>query len=249
MGHIPLILNPDRSKMSKRAGPTSVTSYKDEGYLPEAIINFLALLGWSPGDDRELFNLDELAEAFTIEHVQSSPAVFNIDKLLWFNGHYIRAAGKDLTPELEPYWRQVVGDRYTEKETRDYINAIVPLVFERLTKLADLPQLVAFFFADSLTLTPEALKPSKREVAECVPALDMVLDDLGELATWEPEAIEASLRGVVEKTGWKVGEIFMMVRIAVTGEKATPPLTATMQVLGKERVLARISSARDLMLT
>jgi nondiscriminating glutamyl-tRNA synthetase len=242
--HIPMILNPDRSKMSKRAGPTSVTEYQEAGYLPEALVNFLALLGWSPGDDREMFSLAELGAAFSLDHVQPSPAIFNIDKLKWFNGQYIRQLPQEellnrLTPFLQPH----LGERLKLPSTTDYLKTIMPLVFERLEILGQIWELVDFFFADQLEYDVELLQAGRHEKKETISALQYLQTRFQELETFDTAGIERVLRSAVEELGWKTGELFMFVRFVQTSRKASPPLFETMAVLGKERVLARLAQA------
>jgi glutamyl-tRNA synthetase len=242
--HIPLILNKDRTKMSKRSGPTAVTQYQEDGYLPEALVNFLALMGWSPGTDQELFSLKELENAFTIEHVQSSPAIFNLDKLLWFNGQYIRKLSVDeLLERLKPFLRDHVA--IDDANITGQLRRIIPLVHERLQKLSEIWELVDFFFADKLSYDKALLIPKNRTEQEAAGALIAVKAKLGAADEWGTDKLEAAMRSLVEELGWKVGDLFMMVRIAVTGKKATPPLFETMEVLGKDMVVGRLGAAID----
>ncbi len=233
--HIPLILNPDRSKMSKRKNPTSVSVYREQGYLPEAMVNFLALIGWSPGTEQEVFSLDELVEAFSIEAVGRAGAIFDIEKLNWLNGHYIRALPeKKLQEKLTPYFPGA---------DPDYLGQIVPLIQERLKRLDEAPALTEFFFRDKLEYDSTLLIAKKHTAEESKDVLERVLESISALHQFSVESLEQTLRGLVEVVGWKTGHLFMTIRVAVTGSTTTPPLFETMAVLGKEKCLARIRRA------
>jgi glutamyl-tRNA synthetase len=234
-GHIPLILNPDRSKMSKRKNPTSVSDYRQWGYLPEAVVNFLALIGWSSGTEREVFSLDELVEAFSIEAVGRAGAIFDIEKLNWLNGHYIRALPPEkLQEKLSPYLPDA---------DANYLRQIVPLIQERLKRLDEAPALTDFFFREELEYDPALLVAKKHTPEESKAALDAVLDRISAIEQFSVESLEKALRGLVEDIGWKTGHLFMSIRVAVTGSTATPPLFETMSVLGRERCVSRIRLA------
>jgi len=234
-GHIPLILNPDRSKMSKRKNPTSVSDYRQWGYLPEAIVNFLALIGWSSGTEREVFSLDELVGAFSIESVNKAGAIFDIEKLNWLNGSYVRALPpEELQKRLQPYLPDA---------DPDYLRRIIPLIQERLKRLDEAPALTEFFFRDELEYDSALLVAKKHTAEESRAALSRVLDRLSTIEEFGIESLENGLRGLVEELGWKTGHLFMAIRVAVTGSTATPPLFETMSVLGKERCLTRMRRA------
>ncbi len=234
-GHIPLILNPDRSKMSKRKDPTSVSMYRQRGYLPEAMVNFLALIGWSPGTEREVFSLDELIEAFSIESVNLAGAIFDIEKLNWLNGCYIR--------NLPPEKLQERLSPYLPGADPNYLRQIIPLIQERLKRLDEASALTDFFFRDELEYDSALLVGKKHSPDESKGALQEVLARLSDMPEFSVEALETALRRLVEELGWSTGPLFMMIRVAVTGSTATPPLFQTMSVLGKERCLARIRRA------
>lgn len=234
-GHIPLILNPDRSKMSKRKNPTSVSDYRQFGYLPEAMVNFLALIGWSSGTERELFSLSELVDAFSIEAVGRAGAIFDIEKLNWLNGYYIRALPlEELQEKLQPYLPDA---------DPDYLRQIIPLVQERLKRLDEAPGLTDFFFRDELEYDSALLVAKKHTAEESEAALSRVLATLSAIEDFSVEPLENALRALVEELGWKTGHLFMTIRVAITGSTTTPPLFETMAVLGKQRCLARIRRA------
>ncbi len=237
--HIPLILNPDRSKMSKRKNPTSVSIYREQGYLPEAMTNFLALIGWSSGTEEEVFTLDELVEKFSIEAVNRAGAIFDIEKLNWLNGHYIRKLPLDeLQEKLSPYLPDA---------DPDYLGQIIPLIHERLKRLDEVVSLTDFFFAEELEYDPGLLIAKKHTPEESKVALEKVLGAISGLDDFSVESLETALRSLVEELGWKTGHLFMSIRVAVTGSTATPPLFQTMAVLGKDKCLARIRRAIEML--
>ena len=240
--HIPLILNPDRSKMSKRKSQTAISAYRAEGYLPEAMVNFLAFLGWSPGTEEEIFTLDALAERFEIEHVHKGGAVFDKDRLDYLNGVYIRS----LTDEqLAARLRRFVPDTLDDRG----LVAVSPLIKERMVRLADASELVAFLIETDAEVAgrygPDELVPPKSDAAGTAGALTRARDQLAAVAPDDFAAaeLEARCRGAAEEMGWKAGDFFKPMRIAITGRRVSPPLFGSMELLGRERCLARIDAA------
>ena len=235
--HTPLLLNNDRSKISKRKSPekTSLEGFRTNGYLPEALLNFLALLGWSHPEGKEVFGLDEFVQLFSLERILKAGSVFDLTKLQWLNGVYIRAlAPEDLAARLEPY------TRYPPDKVRE----VLPLLHDRLKLLSEFDDLAAFFFEE-----PEydlALFPTKQlalpELRERLQAVRAWLAD--QPWPWTHDAWEAGLRAQAEALGFrKAGDLFMLLRIAVTGRKETPPLFDTMQALGHEVTFRRLDAA------
>jgi glutamyl-tRNA synthetase len=243
-GHIPLILNPDRSKMSKRKTQTAIGEYREQGYLPEAIVNFLAFLGWSPGTEEEVFSLDELAERFEIERVQKAGAVFDRDRLDYLNGHYIRnLSDEQLALRLRPFLPDQMDD--------ETIVRVAPLIKERLVRLGDAAELVAFLYETDATVGDrydvEQLFPKKMGAAEAAAALQAARSRLDLLtdADWSADVLEPRCRTAAEDLGWKPGDFFKPIRVSVTGRTVSPPLFGSMELLGRERCLARIETALD----
>ena len=242
-GHIPLILNPDRSKMSKRKSQTAITAYREDGYLPEAMINFLAFLGWSPGTEEEIFTLDQLADRFEIGTVHKAGAVFDKDRLDHLNGVYIRALTDDqLALRLRPYLPDALEDASVLR--------VVPLVKERLVRLSDARELVAFLTDTDAQVAelfgPEALLPKGRDaeaVEAALAAVDETLRSVGD-ADFAADQLEARARALAEQLGWKPGDLFRPIRMAITGRSVSPPLFGSMELLGRDRSLARIDAAR-----
>jgi nondiscriminating glutamyl-tRNA synthetase len=240
--HIPLILNPDRSKMSKRKSQTAITAYREQGYLPEAMVNFLAFLGWSPGTEEEIFTLDQLAERFELESVHKGGAVFDQDRLDFLNGVYIRSqTDEQLALRLRPFLPDALDDASVLR--------IVPLIKERLVRLADAGELVAFLVEtdEEVAALYQAtdLPPKNREASETAAAVTTARDALDGLADadFSADVLESRCRQAAEDLGWKAGDFFRPLRLAVTGRGVSPPLFGSMELLGRDRVLARLDAA------
>jgi glutamyl-tRNA synthetase len=241
-GHIPLILNPDRSKMSKRKSQTAITAYREQGYLPEALVNFLAFLGWSPGTEEEIFTLDELSQRFELAHVHKAGAVFDADRLDYLNGVYIRSlTDEQLALRLRPFLPDALAD--------DAVLRVTPLIKERLVRLADATELTAFLVESdgeiSAMYGADALVPKGRSHADAARALAMARDALDKLTDGDfaADLLEARCRAAADELGWKAGDFFRPLRAAITGRSVSPPLFGSMELLGRDRVLARIDAA------
>jgi len=245
--HLPIILGPDRSKLSKRHGATSVLYYRDAGYLSAAMLNFLARLGWSLDDSTEILSREELLEHFTLERILANPAVFDKDKLEWMNGLYVRELDPAiLTAELVPYLEDAekgLPASVARPIDRDYLTRIVPLERERIKLLSEAPQMFEFFFVDALEYDPALLVPKGIDAAGAQTALARTIAVTEAIADWTPETLEPPLRALAEELSVKAGQLFGAIRVAITGRTASPPLFDTMAVLGRERCLARMRSA------
>ena len=238
MAHLPLLRNKNRSKISKRKNPVSIEWYKQKGYLPEALVNFLAMLGFSLPGGEEMFPFETLVEAFDFSRINASAApVFNLEKLDWLNGEYIRAMPlEDLV--------EVVKNFGFPEERQALLPRFLPLVQERIKTLDELESKSAFFFEDPQGYDVDLLVPKKCDrafAAEVLSAYPAHLQGLGP----QPGAAdyEAAVDALVGEKAWKRGNIFMVLRVAVTGSRATPPLVQSMEVMGKEAVLRRIRAA------
>jgi glutamyl-tRNA synthetase len=237
--HLPSILGPDRKKLSKRHGPTGIDAFQSAGYLPEALINYLALCGWSPGTDEEIFSLPELVERFEIERVSPTGAIFDHAKLDWFNGLYIRKlAPADLARRMRPF----LGAK-AEGVSDEELTAIAALLQDRLRTLGEGPELADFFLTDRLDYDPALLVQRGTTHAQTVEALNRAADLATSIEPFAADAMEAPYRELAETLGLKVGQFFMSIRVAVTGRTATPPLFQTMEVLGRERSVRRLRDA------
>jgi glutamyl-tRNA synthetase len=229
--HLPAVVPPGGGKkLSKRHGAKSALEMRDEGYLQEAILNFLALLGWNEGDGstKEIYSKDELIAAFSLERVQKSPAVFDLERLNWMNGMHIRAMDPDeLFGRCKPFWPIEAADA-----PDDYRKQVLALVQDRLKVLGELPEFTDFFFAD-----PNITLPIENHEAVAA-ALEKLRD-----IEFTHGALETTLRSLAEELSLKPGELFKPLRLAITGKTAAPGLFETMSVLGKEVVLLRLESA------
>jgi len=236
--HLPLLRNADKSKISKRKNPVSLEYYRRAGFLPEAMRNYLALMGWiMPDGQTEEFTLEEFIENFTLERISLGGPVFDLEKLTWLNGRYLRR----LSPaELLARLREgVLSDAYLAQ--------VIPLVHERIDRLEEFMAYAQFFFVGEVSYDGEALArmvPKKHSRDDTAQALAVLLEeDLDPLLEWEAAQLEQRLRGAAERLGWKTGDLFMAVRVALTGRAATPPLFETMEVLGKELCRRRVRRA------
>ena len=245
--HLPLILNPDRTKMSKRKSQTAVADYRAQGFIPEGFVNYLSLLGWSTGTEEEVLSLAELVERFELSTVNKAGSIFDRDRLEWLNGQWIRRLSAEaLVERIRPFMQtELDAGRIDWLPTDDEIKALIPVVRERMPTLAAVGDLIGFLFVKDLTPDPALIVPKRWDAATTIAALDVArqtIADVGEVS-WEAEEIEPPLRHLVEDRGWKAGDLFMAIRVAVTGRTATPPLFDTMVALGYERTLARLDRA------
>ena len=241
-GHIPMILNADRTKMSKRKSQMAMSAYLEDGYLPEALVNFLVMLGWSPGTEEEIFTLDELVDRFEIGKVHHGGAIFDKDRLDHLNGVYIRAmTDEQLALRLREWVPAAVAD--------DDLLRMIPLVKERLVRLGDIDALIGFAWEPDEVVAswyePEQLVPKKGELDDARRALQSAREVLAELddADFSADVIEQRCRQAAEAAGMKAGEFFSPIRVAITGRPVSPPLFASLELLGRERSLARIDEA------
>ncbi len=236
LAHMPLIRNADKSKLSKRKNDVSILSYRDKGYLPEALLNFIALLGWSHPDKKEIFTLEEFLQVMSLDRIQKTGPVFDTQKLDWMNGQYIRALSQaELFDRLTPF--------LPEDFPHQKMDQLLPLVAERLVTLKDIEQLTAFFYRE-IEHSPEVLL-KKSSAEEVIGQLQETIAALENISTWNTAELETALRSLQEKHDWKKSQYFMMIRVSVTGQTATPPLFETMEVLGKELTLKRLNQAKD----
>lgn len=223
--HLPVIRNRDKSKMSKRKNDVSVLSYKTKGYLPDALINYLALMGWSHPEGKDIFSLEEFIKLFTIERVTLTAPVFDIDKLNWFNGQYIRMkSDTELLSLLKPFIPEGIAE--------DLLLQIIPLVKPRIFLLTDFMNMADFFFAE----------PAKVDLSGDDKEYLAVAKTVLSQAEWSKEGIESQLVQAVKDKSWKNMNFFAALRLAITGKKVSPPLTESMLILGRDQVLARINS-------
>jgi len=248
--HLPLMLNMDRSKMSKRQGDVAISDYHNSGYLPEALINFMALLGWNPGTEREMFSLQQLIKEFSIDNVQKAGAVFNVQRLDFLNGFYIREKDiKKLTELCKPYLKES-GLLVQGQVSEDRLEKIIEVSKTRMKKLSDIVELSDFFFEDKLTFDKDLLKWSKMEDVDIKEALLLCDKILSEITEWDIKKIEQALlngagefnkqKGYPEKNK---GFLLWPLRVALSGKQFSPSPFEIADILGREKTLSRIQFA------
>ena len=236
--HLPMVLGSDGHKLSKRHGSTAVREFREKGYLPEAVINYLALLGWSYDGSTEVFGLRELEKAFRLERLNKAPAVFDYQKLDWFNGTYIRALSpKELAGRLVPFMKKAgfTGDAVEEGR----LAAVAPLVRERLKVLSEAPAMVRYLFEEPAEYRIEDAIPKKMDAARAASLLRAADALLPSVEGKEPAEAEKAFRDLAEKEGVKLGELMTPLRAAVTGSKVSPPLFESIAILGTAKARAR----------
>jgi glutamyl-tRNA synthetase len=242
--HVPLILGPDKKRLSKRHGATSVMEYARQGYLPEAMVNFLALLGWSPGDDRELFARDELVAAFDMAGISGGNAVFNPEKLEWFNQqHLFRLSPAELAVRLKPCFEEAgVWDPAYVDDRHAWFFAVLELIKPRAKRLPDFVVQGRFFFTDALEYDEAAVK--KHLTVEGMGAhLNALSAALAQTPDFDPASIETAVRTVAESSGLRAAALIHAARVAVTGRSASPGLFEVMSLLGRDRTRSRLQAA------
>jgi glutamyl-tRNA synthetase len=236
--HLPLLVSSDGRPLSKRWGDVSVRAYRDTGFLPEAMVNYLALLGWSFDDKTNVFSLDELVEKFSLERVGKNPAAFDVVKLEWLNGIYIKKLEPaDLAERLVPFCVRA-GIEADSEEGRRILTAVAPLISERLKRLDEAPPMIRFLFGP-VTLDEKASKTIQGQAEY----LRTVAERLGELAGWNGPEIEAALRELAAERSLKPKQAFQPIRAAVTGTLVSPPLFESLEILGKTTAIDRLMAA------
>jgi glutamyl-tRNA synthetase len=254
--HTPLILGTDRSKLSKRHGAQSVLEYRDQGYLPDAVFNFLGLLGWSLDDKTEIISRDEFVRHFSLERLLKSPAVFNLEKLDWINGEYMRALSPDdfvdvATPWLErPDAEGGLPSIVPRPLDREYSKRIVPLVQERVKLASKAHEMMGFYYL------PGGVEPAVEDLlgkayagnrAEAARLLSEVLVLSEQMPAWQSDALLEAYRALADRLGVKFRDLAGMIRVAITGRPVSPPLTESMELLGRERCVLRLREAVQLL--
>jgi glutamyl-tRNA synthetase len=241
MAHFPSVLGPDGKKLSKRHGSTAVVQFREDGYLPEALINYLALIGWSPGTEEEVFSMDDLIRLWKIEQVQSAGGKWDKERLDYFNGVWIRKLSVDeLVRRLEPF--------VPPEWDRDVLRRIVPHIQERMKTLKDAKDQIRFLFTDDIGYEPNLLIPKKSDRMSTAEALARSRAVLGEIEPFTAELIRPALETLAEQLGWSRKDLNSTIRMAITGRQVGPPLYESLEVLGKEKSLRRIEMAQELLL-
>ncbi len=255
--HMPLTLNKEGGKLSKRHGDVAVEDYKKKGYLPEALINFSVLLGWHPKDDREIFSREELIKEFKLEDMGTSPAVFDIEKLDYLNGYYIRHKDLDELTRLCLSYLEEAGfiKKVTENKFKNqftgqeldfnYLRNVVRVEQERMKKLSEIVELTEFFFNDNMDYEKELLVWKKMKARDVEPRLKKVYELLEKIPqeNWTNDSIEDALVSYIQAVQGRVGEYLWPLRVALSGRKASPPPFDIAEILGKAETLRRLSEA------
>ena len=245
--HLPMILAPDRSKLSKRYGTTGVREYRQAGYLPETLINFMAFLGWNPGDEREIYSLASLVKEFSLEKVQRGGAIFNIKRLDFLNGFYIRQKSiEKLTDLCLPYLKEA--GLITQDYDLEKIKKIIAIYQERLKKVSEIVELSDYFFREILNYNRGLLKwkdMQDKEIKKSLEKLEKVLSKIKD-EDWKKENLENVLMPEAEKDGDR-GVLLWPLRVALTGKEASAGPFEVADILGKEKTLKRIKIAKELL--
>lgn len=239
--HLPLLLNADRSKLSKRQGDVAVEDYRDKGILPQALVNFVALLGWNKGDDQEIFSLFELCEYFTLERVSKAGAVFDLNKLNWMNGQYIRQMSENEYLEVGKSWLKKL---QLDSSDQDKNKLILLSVRNHLNRFDELTNATSIFFKDELNYSNEALEWIKKD--ESISIFEKMLDHMNKYNELTLDNFKELMKNVQNETGIKGKDLWMPVRAAITGQIAGPELPAVITVVGKERVEAFLNQTIDI---
>jgi glutamyl-tRNA synthetase len=240
MAHFPSVLGPDGKKLSKRHGSTAVSQFRDDGYLPEALINYLALVGWSPGTEDEIFSMDDLIRVWKIEQVQSAGGKWDKERLDYFNGVWIRKLSVDeLVSRLEPF---VPGEW-----DRAVLKRIAPHIQERMKTLKDATEQIRFLFTEDIGYETKLLIPKKSDRISTAEALARARAVLADLERFTGEVIRPALETLAEQLGWSRKDLNGAIRMAITGRDVGPPLYESLEVLGKEKSLRRIERAQELL--
>ncbi len=241
-GHVPMILGDDGKKLSKRHGAVSVMQYRDDGYLPEAVLNYLVRLGWSHGD-QEVFSINEMKALFDIHKINKAPSAFNTEKLNWLNQHYIKTTPLD---KLMPHLQWHLEQQNIELSNGPSIEKLIPEFSERAQTLKGLVTLIASYYRDFEDFEPKAAKKHLRPVAR--PVLEFVRSKLADIEDWHPKAIQTAVDQTAEVLEIGMGKVGMPLRVATTGGGMSPSIDLTLDWVGKERTLTRIDRALDFML-
>jgi glutamyl-tRNA synthetase len=241
MAHTPILRDEKGRKLSKRFGSTAISWYREQGFLPQALKNYLALLGWSHPEEKEIFTFEEFAAKFTPERIRPTAPVFDLKKLEWMNGHYLRSLPPEVVAEaLEPFSPPGMDAKLRR--------AVVPLVSERMKRMSEFAAMTAFLTRETAP-SREDLVPKKLKKREAKTILETTRRELGQIGAkaFKGQKIEEKIRRLVAEGGWPKGAAFMSIRVAVTGQKITPPLFASIALLGKEKALERLQKAVNLL--
>lgn len=240
--HVSLILGKDRTKMSKRHGSTSIEAYKTQGYLPEALVNFLVLLGWSPEGEEEIFSLEELIQRFSLDRVAKNPAVFDIDKLNWINGHYIRQSSVERITDLAIPFMQEAGyvTGQIDSDTYEWLKLVVASVQEHLAYVAQITEYAGIYFDDQINFENEDAKAILDD--EDVPqVVSLFREKIMQAENLDPETTKGILKSITKELKLGGKKVYMPIRVALTGQTHGPELFYIIPILGRDKILVRLA--------
>ncbi len=236
--HVPMILGSDHKRLSKRHGAVSVLAYRDKGYLPQALLNYLVRLGWSCGD-QEIFSLEEMTSLFNLDHLNNSPAAFNFDKLDWLNQHYLKTMDEQVIAVLaQPFLETLPG---VVMSSGPRLSEVVLIQRERSKTLKELAERSVYFYSDELVFDRDAI--TKHLPPSVAPLLEALIKAFLALSDWSPDSIMNIMKAIAESQDLKLGAVAAPIRVAVTGSAVSPPLGETLSLLGKKRTLERLTLA------
>ncbi len=247
-GHLPIVMGEGNKRLSKRDRGAGLAEYIERGFLPEGVLNYLALLGWGIAEDRDVFSMQEMAEAFDIRRVNPNPARFDLKKCEAINAAHLRLLDvADLTERMVPYLQaaDLLGEQVSDDQ-RALLAQAAPLVHERMTTLGECVDMLGFLFVDDASFERDPADAEKLLGEDGRGVVKAASDALGDLDTWDTASIEEALRGaLVDGLGLKPRHAFGPVRVAITGKRVSPPLFESMELLGRERSLARLRTAQE----
>jgi len=245
--HLPLLVNEKKQKLSKRHGDVSVEDYKEKGYLQEALVNFIAFLGWNPGDERELFTLAELEKEFDIAKVGKASAVFNLQKLDWYNQQYMKSMDiSELTKRAKPFF--ISAGLIDESVDMKWLEKVVKLEQDRAATLKDMPEALGFLFSQELDYDPALLAWKKSTKEDAIEKLKELLEFLQEIdeKDWTEKSLDTKVGEWIKEKGYGVGDVLWPMRVALSGQKNSPGPYEIAGVLGKEKTIQRVQIATKL---
>jgi glutamyl-tRNA synthetase, bacterial family len=238
--HLPTVLNKDRKKLSKRQGDVSVEDFRNKGYLPEALVNYLALVGWSPEDNEELMNLEEMIEKFSFERVSKTGGIFDIDKLNWINGHYIRNSSTERLRELAiPYLinENLIDEKFVHENTQ-WLDCLVETLKESISTISEIPQKSKFIFSEEIEIEEELFNEFlNNENAKII--MNAIIEETTNMDKFDLEEAKTFMKKIQLKTGIKGKNLFMPTRVALTGSEHGPELVNILYLLGKDKIIKR----------
>ncbi|MDD5415625.1 MAG: glutamate--tRNA ligase [Candidatus Daviesbacteria bacterium] len=246
--HLPIILGTDRSKLSKRHGAKPASEFREDGFLAEAILNYMALLGWTPPSGKEILTLSEMVKEFDLSDVNSANPIFDITKLEWMNGEYIRKSQiSNLKSQILEYLKDLAGGVMPDHPTEEELEKVAPLVKDRIKKLSDFIPLTDFLW-EKVEYDKEIF--NRLKIDDLRLKMEKVLKKMGDMEKpWKADMFEKTFRGLADEMGVKAGDMFQLIRVAISGQTVTPPLFESIEIIGEEEIVKRIKAAIEFLQT